>query len=273
MSDVFNDLVKLFNTKFKIMPIQIPNGLIDDVKQKQAVLFAGAGISYASVKVGGIELRNLVGEKIKKDYPAYDYLSRSLEDVCDEYEVLNDKTKLVGLLASLIPQNALPLQSHLSAVNSFRFIITTNWDQLFEAAATQAGHRYHILSEEADAPMFNYDSHNLLKVHGSIDRPRSMVCTTEDYEGYADSHAQLLNHIANLIDNYTVLFVGYGMRDEHLRRLFHQIRRKRGDFKRRNYIVGFYDDVRTRLLESRSMTVIKEDAILFLTELEKKIST
>jgi hypothetical protein len=253
------------------MPIQIPNGLIDAVKQRQAVLFAGAGISYASVKVGGLELRNLVGEEIKKDFPSYDYSSRSFEDVCDEYEVLNDRTRLVGLLASLIPQNAPALSSHLSAVNIFRFIITTNWDQLFESAANQANHRYHILTEEADAAMFNYDNHNLLKIHGSIDRPRSLVCTTEDYEGFADTHAQLLNHVANLIDNYTVLFIGYGMRDEHLRRLFYQIRQKRGNFQRRNYIVGFYDDVRTRLLEDRTMTVIQEDAVEFLKELEKRI--
>lgn len=254
------------------MAIQIPNALIDAVKQRQAVLFAGAGISYASVKVGGLELKNLVGEEIKKDFPAYDYQPRSLEDVCDEYEVLNDRNGLVGLLASFIPQSAAPLPGHISAVNSFRFIITTNWDQLFESAATQLGHRYHILSQESDAPMFNYDQHNLLKIHGSVDRPQSMVCTTEDYEGYADSHPQLLNHVATLLDNYTVLFVGYGMRDEHLRRLFHQIRQKRGNFKRKNYIVGYYDDVRTRLLESRSMKVIQEDAVAFLTELENRAS-
>lgn len=254
------------------MPIQIPNALIDAAKRREVVLFAGAGISYASVKVGGLELRNLVGEEIKKDYPAYDYNNRSFEDVCDEYEMLNDRNRLVGLLAGLIPQNALPLESHTASVNTFRFIITTNWDQLFENASIQLGHRYHILTEEADAPMFNYDNHNLLKIHGSIDRPRSLVCTTEDFEGYADTHKNLLNHVANLIDNYTVLFVGYGMRDEHLRRLFYQMRNKRGSLQRRHYIVGFYDDVRKKLLESRTMTVIHADASEFLKELDAKIN-
>jgi hypothetical protein len=254
------------------MSIQIPNALIDAAKRKEVVLFAGAGISYASVKVGGLELRNLVGEEIKKDYPAYDYNNRSFEDVCDEYEILNDRNRLVGLLASLIPQNVAPLQSHIASVNTFRFIITTNWDQLFESASNQLSHRYHILTEEADASMFNYDNHNLLKIHGSIDRPRSLVCTTDDFEGYADTHANLLNHVANLIDNYTVLFVGYGMRDEHLRRLFYQIRRKRGSFQRRHYIVGFYDEVRKKLLEARTMTVINADAAEFLAELDLKVN-
>jgi hypothetical protein len=251
------------------MPIQVPNGLIDAVKQRQAVLFAGAGISYGAVKVGGLELRNWIGAEIKKDFPSYDFTTRSLEDVCDEFEVLHDRPKLVDLLAGLIPQNVLPLRSHITAVKTFRFIVTTNWDLLFESAYQKIKQRYQILMEEADAPMFDYDQHNLLKIHGSIDRPRSLVCTTADYEGYPDTHQQLLERVADLIYNNTVLFVGHGLRDEHLRRLLYQIRRKRGELQRRNYVVGFYDEVRTRLIENRKMQVIQADAEVFLPKLEK----
>ena len=250
-------------------PIQVPTALVDAVKQRQAVLFAGAGISYNAVKVGGLELRNWVGTEIKKDCPAYDFMNRSLEDVCDEYEVLNDRPKLVDLFAGLIPQSVPPLRSHLSAVRSFRFVITTNWDLLFESAYRKIGQRYQILMEEADAPMFDYDQHNLLKIHGSIDRPRSMVCTTSDYEGYVDTHSNLFDRVADLIYNNTVIFVGHGLRDEHLRRLLYRIRRQRGELQRRSYVVGFYDEVRTKLLESRKMQVIQADAEAFLPKLEK----
>ncbi|MEK7755574.1 MAG: SIR2 family protein [Planctomycetota bacterium] len=249
--------------------MQIPVGLIDAVRQRRAVLLAGAGISYNAVKVGGLELRNWIGAEIQKDDPKYDFQSRSLENVCDEYELLHDRPTLVDLLAGQIPQNVEPLPSHIAAVQAFRFIVTTNWDILFEAAYRKIGQRYQILMEEADAPMFNYDQHNLLKIHGSIDRPRSLVCTTDDYEGYADTHPQLLDRVGDLLYNNTVLFVGHGLRDEHLRRLLYQIRRRRGDLQRRNYVVGFYDEVRTRLLESRKMEVIQADAERFLPELQK----
>ena len=152
-------------------------------------------------------------------------------------------------------------------MSTFRFIITTNWDLLFEAAYRQIGQRYQILMEEADAPMFNFDQHNLLKIHGSIDRPRSLVCTTADYEGYPQTHAQLLDRVEDLLYNNTVLFVGHGLRDEHLRRLLNYIRRRRGDLQRRSYVVGMYDDVRTKLLESRKMQVITEDAEVFIPAL------
>jgi hypothetical protein len=196
------------------------------------------------------------------------FTGRSLEDVCDEYEVLHDRPQLVDLLALSIPQNMQPLRSHLAAVATFRFIVTTNWDLLFEAAYRQIGQRYQILIEEADAPMFSSDQHNLLKIHGSIDRPRSLVCTTDDYESYPDSHSQLLDRVGELVYNNTVLFVGHGLRDEHLRRLLSQIRRRRGDLQRRNYAVGFYDEVRRKLLGDRKIEVLEADAEDFLPSLQ-----
>jgi hypothetical protein len=51
----------------------------------------------------------------------------------------------MDLVASFIPQNVQPWRSHLAAVSAFRFIITTNWDLLFEAAYRQIGQRYHVL--------------------------------------------------------------------------------------------------------------------------------
>lgn len=255
------------------MAIQIPSGLVRAVKERdEAVLFAGAGISYKALGVGGRELRDGIGAEIRKDYPDYDFSTRNLEDVCDEYEVINGRTALVSLLADLIPQNAAPLRSHAAAVNLFRFVITTNWDQLFEEAARRANHRYQILMEESDAPMFNYDQHNLLKIHGSVERPRSFVCTTDDYEGYPDTRPQLMKHVSNLVYNNTVLFVGHALRDEHLRRLLHQVRRERGNFQRPHYVVGFYDAVRTRLLEARGMRVVQADAEEFFDALERAVN-
>jgi hypothetical protein len=118
--------------------MNIPSGLVNAVKQRQAVLFARAGISYNALKVGGLELRNWIGAEIAKDHPTYDFTGRSLEDVCDEYEVLHDRPQLVDLVASFIPQNTQPLRSHIAAVSAFRFIITTNWDLLFEARTARS---------------------------------------------------------------------------------------------------------------------------------------
>lgn len=247
--------------------MQIKAALVDAVQNQQAVLFAGAGISWKAIGFGGLYIRDQLGMQIKRDYPTYDYESRSFEDVCDEYVVLNDRIVLVDRLAALIPQNKDPQDSHIAAVKTFRYIVTTNWDLLFESAYRKINQHYQLLSQDADAPMFNYDQHNLLKIHGSADRPTSLVATTDDYENYAETHARLLDKIAELLQNNTVLFVGYGLHDEHVRHLLSQIRRKQQQWTRKAFAVGFYDEVRTKLLASRQIEAINADADEFLTEL------
>jgi NAD-dependent SIR2 family protein deacetylase len=247
--------------------MQIKGTLVDAVRKRQAVLFAGAGISWKSIGFGGMHIRDQLGMLIQHDYPSYDYLSRSVEDVCDEYVVLNDRIALVDRLAAMIPQDKAPQESHVAAVKTFRFIVTTNWDLLFESAYRQINQHYQVLSQDADAPMFNYDQHNLLKIHGSADRPVSLVSTTEDYENYAETHARLLSKVAELLQNNTVLFVGYGLRDEHVRHLLSQIRRQRQQWTRKAFAVGFFDEVRTKLLASRQIETITADADEFLVEL------
>jgi hypothetical protein len=145
--------------------------------------------------------------------------------------------------------------------------VTTNWDLLFEAAYRQIGQHYQLLAAEADAPMFNYDQHNLLKIHGSADRPATLVATTDDYENYAETHNQLLSRVSELLHNNTVIFVGYGLRDEHIRRLLSRIRRQRQQWARKAFAVGFYDEVRTILLGTRQIEIVNEDADAFLPEL------
>ena len=114
------------------------------------------------------------------------------------------------------------------------------------------------MSSNADAPNFNYDQHNLLKIHGSVDRPLTLIATSEDYEGYVDTHDTLLDRVAELLNN-TILFVGYGLRDEHLRQLLTRIRRKRGLLARHAYAVGYFDEVRTRLLDKRNIEALRVD--------------
>ncbi len=249
--------------------MQIKANLIDAVKNQQVVLFAGAGISWKAIGFGGLYIRDQLGMQINRDYPSYDYESRSAEEVCDEYAALNDRITLVDRLAALIPQDKNPQGSHVAAVKTFRFIVTTNWDLLFEAAYRKINQHYQVLSQDVDAPTFNYDQHNLLKIHGSADRPISLVATTDDYESYSETHAMLLAKVAELLQDNTVLFVGYGLRDEHIRRLLSRIRTNRQQWTRKAFAVDFFDEVWTKVLASRQIETINADADDFLTELAK----
>ena len=249
------------------MTAPIPSPLVDAVAKRQAVLFAGAGISFASLGIAGAGLRDAIGAEIAKDYKGYDPGQRSFEDVCDEYAAINDLSGLVNKIAEYIPQNASPTPAHCAAVAMFRFIVTTNWDVLFEEAYRQIGQGKQTIADETDALNFNADQHNLIKLHGTVDRPLTIVATTDDYESYADTHPRLFDVLANLLDTNTVLFVGYGLRDEHVRRLLSRIRRQRGAWSRKASAIGFYDEVRTKLLAARKIEVIPGAADDVLPEL------
>lgn len=247
--------------------VAIPFNLVDAIIDRRAVLFAGAGISLPVLNVGALHLRDQLGELIKREYPTYDYSARSLEDVCEEYEVINDRRTLVYKLAGFIPQNLRPTPAHHAAVQAFQFVVTTNWDDLFETAYRDVGKEKQILSREEDAPGFGYDQANLLMIHGSAKSPLSLVATSGDYEAYPDTHPRLLDHVGSLIQRETVVFIGYGLHDEHVRRLLARIRRQHGPWQARHYVVGFFDDVRVKLLEHRGMTVIQSSADDFMAEL------
>lgn len=54
--------------------------------------------------------------------------------------------------------------------------------------------------------------------------------------------------------------MGYGLRDEHVRRLLAKIRARRGVWTKRAYAVGFYDTVCTKVLDLRKIQAINETA-------------
>lgn len=100
--------------------------------------------------------------------------------------------------------------------------ITLNYDTLFERASEDAGlPRVRIPDDEGvdSSPAW------LLKLHGSIDKPASIVLTRDDYLGYASQREALSAIVkANLLTHH-LLFVGFGLSDEHFHRIVHDVRR------------------------------------------------
>jgi NAD-dependent SIR2 family protein deacetylase len=247
--------------------MDLPKPLIEAAKHGKAVLFAGAGISNQPLAVSSADLKQRASQEIRKRYRDYDDGERSLEDVLDEFVAVYDREALVRLLENSIPRAMQPASGHLAAVRVFRTIITTNWDLLFEAAFQRDGRAYQRVICEADLEVLRGDLPVLIKMHGTVDQAHTIICTTEDFECYYDIHSAVADYVKQLLFEHTILFVGYGLHDEHVRRLLTMVRRERVSWKQPIYAVGFFDTVRTRLLESRRITVIQADAAAFLETL------
>ncbi|MGM1028970.1 MAG: SIR2 family protein [Actinomycetota bacterium] len=100
--------------------------------------------------------------------------------------------------------------------------ITLNYDRLFERASADAGvPRVTIPHSEAGAESGPW----LLKLHGSVDDPQSIVLTRDDYLGYSTQREALSAIVkANLLTHH-LLFVGFSLADEHFHRIVHDVRR------------------------------------------------
>ncbi|WP_159803055.1 SIR2 family protein [Arthrobacter zhaoguopingii] len=99
--------------------------------------------------------------------------------------------------------------------------ITLNYDELFEQASEDAGISLAVIPGDFSAGTDRW----LLKLHGTVSEPESIVLTREDYLGYSSTRSALSALVkANLITHH-LLFVGFGLTDDHFHEIVHDVRR------------------------------------------------
>ena len=135
--------------------------------------------------------------------------------------------------------------------------VTTNYDPLMELAAADVGRRVRVLPFEEAEPGAPW----LLKLHGDVEHPESIVLTREEYLQFGDTRAALAGVLHSLLLTRHVLFVGTSMQDDDLIRIAHQVRsaiQARGAAPRRRSgtVLALREDpARARLWEQDVETV------------------
>ena len=102
-----------------------------------------------------------------------------------------------------------PTTAHRKAVNLFDLILTTNWDALFEIAATVEGQHFHIVTDELQQEP---SGRAILKLHGSIRDPGSLLLTEFDVLKMDSSRPRLWRWARRLLSQHTLLVVGSSFR-------------------------------------------------------------
>lgn len=99
--------------------------------------------------------------------------------------------------------------------------ITLNYDRLFEMACADAQRPRTVMPENIPAVGNNW----LLKLHGSVSAPESIVLTRDDYLGYNSSREALSALVKAHLLTHHLLFVGFGLADDHFHEIVHDVRR------------------------------------------------
>lgn len=103
--------------------------------------------------------------------------------------------------------------------------ITLNYDTLFEKASEDAGSPRTVIPGEQPQHGTAATQKWLLKLHGSVDKPETIVLTRDDYLGYSATREALSALVKAHLITHHLLFVGFGLADDHFHEIIHDVRR------------------------------------------------
>jgi len=210
----------------------IPGPLLQALDQERLVAFIGAGTSrrcYSKTRAPLPDLSALLSKLVEWgaarqlfDAKVFDDLQELLgrEEflmVAQECRELVGDNRLGEFVAEVFdPDGVVPARVHelLSAV-PFRGYVTTNYDNLLERAHVRVHNRQlRTVFPETMRGAFESPQRNrpLLKLHGDLDAPASIVLGHRDYLRMIWT-PEYTESMRALMANFTLLFVGYGLAD------------------------------------------------------------
>jgi NAD-dependent SIR2 family protein deacetylase len=153
-------------------------------------------------------------------------LRNKLKEFQSRYSTDVDIDNLFKLHFTKLFLNANPNANHEQIVKTdYPFILTTNYDILFEDAAIAAGFprlrgRNYSFDKPDKVAAAIFEQHPcVLHLHGNIlniAKTDDFVLTAEDYTRIKRKHHGFTLAIQTLFMHYSVLYVGYGGSDPHL---------------------------------------------------------
>jgi hypothetical protein len=222
----------------------IPNELYDDITSGNVVLFAGAGVSTESGPHGSPtfyeEIAYQLGGRAKAGATFPDLMQRfcKLIDGGQRHRLTRNIIQRIERFSAPGEPYAMATMMHrdVARIPQFTRIVTTNWDPFFER-------ELNILVptvEDRDLAFWDDSKRQVLKIHGCVTRPYTMVATRDDYDKCLKRNPLVFNKLRDLLATKTFLFAGFSLRDPDFALVFDQITQRLGGFRRLCYAVDPY---------------------------------
>lgn len=238
----------------------IPKPLLDDIVSGNCIPIIGAGFSKNAIISSGKTIPNWdeMGEEIARLIPNYTYSNPidAISTYCYEFSRVKLIEELIKILNVDSVQPGLPHKAFCEL--PFDIVCTTNFDFLIEKA-------YEVKTKYC-RPVINGDQLSianskkeviLVKFHGDLHHPESLVATEHDYDTFIEKNPILATYFGNLLITKTPLFIGYSLDDPDFRQIWKVIGERLGKMRRPAYVltVGI-DALRDKKYERRGVKVV-----------------
>jgi hypothetical protein len=245
----------------------LPIDLIKAAHLRDVVIFAGAGISTEVPTAHPVTIMAAALERLgRTDLTSFPEAMQAFQDKFDKSELVQMIKRKFDYIDSFrtLRWHARKFHRELATMPYIEDVVTTNWDAYFEEECDATP----FITGE-DIPLWRMGGRKVLKIHGSISSPGSIVATENDYrQRLEDLNTNVMGtFLRNFLATRTVVFVGYSLRDWNFRRLYGALLEDMKDYAPRAYFVSPFgvdpdDEKRFRL------RVLKTSGVKFLRELK-----
>lgn len=205
--------------------IPLPQRLIEDCHAGKLLLFVGSGASTEAHNVLGDTFYEQIRERLghKPSDTAFPDLMSAFMARFSRAELLTVFYKRLRYIDShpLFRRRATRFHRGVGEIPFFANIVTTNWDDYFETETGAVP-----LVHGPDFDFWDLNQRKVLKIHGSVLNPGSIVATREEYNRSLEAlRAGALGTAArHLMATHSVVFVGYSMRDDDIKQVVEALR-------------------------------------------------
>lgn len=203
------------------------NELKEAIKDKNLILFIGAGISMNLNLPSWNDLINHMSDELEYDKDVFNSLGDYLT-LAEFYEIKKTIRPLKSWMNEKWHDKSIKIEDskiHKMIVDiDAPIIYTTNYDRWIENAYKYYGKKYRKISNVGDLVNLRNDETQIIKFHGDFDdRDDSIVLTESSYFERLNFETPLDIKLRADSLGKSILFIGYSLNDINLRLLFYKL--------------------------------------------------
>lgn len=240
----------------------VPQPLLNDLVRGRWLPVVGAGLSMNANVSGAGSMPNwrILGDRIGSYLPREYAADSTPLETLSAYQYAFGRTKLIeAVQQELHLIDAHPGPMHDAFCNlPFEVVVTTNVEQLLEQQyRIRYGSVLSVMEEEQLRIPNPYPSPKLVKLHGDLHHPSSLILTEADYDSFLNQHPLFATWLANQLISKTGVLIGYSLDDPDFRAILAQIHARLGSVPPDLYVLDVdADPVRVNRYQRRGVRVV-----------------